>query len=263
MGVKRLWTTKSLELAFAFEMNMFFFGQIVRFISSAISQFIDHTDSRSNEKQQQAERHHREKVSAPEMEKLHQYREQFSFALLKFISSFGIEIILIADMHTLLPSPNNTLTSVFSTFCSRCTILNIKQSQITMTSLYALGILSDFAFHFLLYMSCSWACAIRLTLYLGCLGRCYHYIYRNLSYAVIATTLIDLNYLLRMASAIVIINIFKINWSANPNRTPKYCIGSICQIKKGQIIVTLLVFVTLASTLFQNLFLPTKVSSKH
>ena len=213
---KGLSKQKSLELAANFEMNAFFFEQIIQFISSLFSQSIYKLDAHFVTKQQQAERHHSERMNAPEIEKLCQYREQISFQLLNMpslsrcmcltlVSRFYFSI---ADMSTMLPSPNNTLNVIFSNLCSQCPLPGIGQSQISVASLYALGGWSNWVHQSLQSMSCAWVCVTRLVWCAVCLGLCCRYISKSLSYFIIGLIFIPWGEILMISFSVTLMNIF-------------------------------------------------------
>lgn len=225
---------KSLELAATFEMNIFFFEQLLHFLSTASLHFIRKMDVMHSQGQEQAEKHHRERMDAPEMEKLLRYRQQTGYILLKtpvvtrclFLALASRFYVGVVDKSAPISSTIGVIiNAAISTICHQCDgIPTVDTSQPSMTS-YVFEFGRSAVYQSLQYVTQAWVCFARILCYTICISLCHRHLSRSISYAVIASVFIPWKGVLGSACLVLMVNTILTLWMSRSVERKENSVG--------------------------------------
>lgn len=196
---------KSLELAATFEMNLFFFEQIKRFLSGASVQLFCEVNRISSNMQRQIQNSQVDAIAElPELEQLRRHREGAQYALLN--TRILARCLLLAatarihphlrTVHELLLSPSNALSTITTSVCPGCIDLFTGRS---MTSSLASLLWNDLLVE-------KFLAAIRSFWFAFWLAVCHRFVSRSLCYAILAVVFAPWREVLAVSCTVLALN---------------------------------------------------------
>lgn len=199
---------KSLELAANAEMNWYFYQEMKQTLSSVAVHLFDQLGWHVMQILYQSEKHHRERLNAPEIDMLRKRRHEVKYSLLNKqlqCRCFCVALAARFARHDNLVSLTNAVFgTILSNLCAGCNTPMIRDSMNNF-AYYDLYSWRKAAYNLIESMSSAWFCVGRLIFCSICLG-IMHCVSKKLTFALIASTLIPWREIIVTSVLVVAIN---------------------------------------------------------